>query len=187
MKIISGKYKGRKLVALETNDTRPTLTRVKEDIFNVLNSYFIFENKTCLDLFAGSGSLAIECISRNIKFAYINDNNSLLQNVIKENLKNIPEIQYSILNKDYHEALDFLINNNIKIDLLFLDPPYSQLEVYNEVISKILENNMLNNYGIIVCESSLNWTLNSFNNLVLLKNKKYNKLQINIFRLEVEN
>lgn len=73
MHIISGKYKKMKLQTLDSSLTRPTLTRIKEDMFNIISNYFIYENKISLDLFSGSGSLSIEGLSRGIKFAIIND------------------------------------------------------------------------------------------------------------------
>ena len=98
MQIITGKYKGRKLVSTKEETTKPTLARVKESMFCVIADEI--ENKVVLDLFAGSGALGIECVSRGAKKVYFCDNNKDAINYLKKNLNNIKD-DYVILEDDF--------------------------------------------------------------------------------------
>lgn len=184
MNVVAGKYKGRKLVTLEGDNTRPTLTRVKEDLFNIINNYFIFENKQVLDLFAGSGALGLEAISRGVGHVIFNDISNEARVVISTNLIGIDQTSYAILERDY---LDLLNNFKDKgFDLIFLDPPYAKKEYYDSVFESINKTNILNNYGILICESNSQLDPKFTKNLVLLKYKKYTKTHLYIWRLEIE-
>ncbi|ATG97545.1 16S rRNA (guanine(966)-N(2))-methyltransferase RsmD [Mesoplasma lactucae] len=171
MNVISGKYKRRQLKTLPSMKTRPTTARVKEDMFNMLNNYFIYENKTSLDLFAGSGALSIEGLSRGIKKAYINDLNPEAIEVIKENLKNIPKEDYVLTQKDYLDVLHDLANRNEKVDLIYLDPPFPHIEYYYNFFETINELNILNLWGIIVVEAPEPLDLTQVKDLTLLREK----------------
>ena len=103
MQIITGKYRARKLVAVEADTTRPTLARVKESIFNIIQNDI--EGKVVLDLFAGSGAFGAECISRNAKKVYFVDHEKKAVNVIKQNTKNMSE-DFDILNLNFIDALN---------------------------------------------------------------------------------
>ncbi|QHX35763.1 16S rRNA (guanine966-N2)-methyltransferase [Spiroplasma sp. TIUS-1] len=184
MNVIAGKYKGRKLVTLQGDNTRPTLTRVKEDVFNIINNYFIFDNKIVLDLFAGSGALGLETISRGVGYVVFNDTHKEARDVISTNLMGIDQSSYVVMDRDY---LDLLNNFKDKcFDLIFVDPPYAKKEYYDSIFEAINKTNILNNFGILVCES--NSLLNPIftKNLVLLKYKKYTKTNLYIWRLEIE-
>ncbi len=147
MRIISGKYRGRNLIAPEGLNTRPTLDRVKEAMFSVLN--FRLQNAVTLDLFAGSGGLSIEAISRGAKKAYINDLSNEAIKCIKKNIENAKiEEEIVLTNKSYEEVLNSL---NEKIDVLFLDPPY-KMHVYEEVVDYLINNDLLNDYAYLVLE-----------------------------------
>ena len=151
MRVISGKYRGRNLVAPEGLNTRPTLDRVKEAMFSVIN--FRLQNAITLDLFAGSGALSIEALSRGAKKAYINDLAKSAVDCINKNISSI-KIQEEIVltNKSYEEVLNSL---NEKIDILFLDPPY-KMNVYLEIVNYLIENNLLNDYAYLVLEMDAN-------------------------------
>jgi len=151
MRVISGKYRGRNLVAPEGLNTRPTQDRVKEAMFSILN--FKLQNAITLDLFAGSGALSIEALSRGAKKAYINDLSKDAINCIKKNIANVKlEEEYILTNKSYTEVLETL---NEKIDVLFLDPPY-KMDVYEEIITYLINNNLLNDYAYLVLEMDIN-------------------------------
>ncbi|QBQ08025.1 16S rRNA (guanine966-N2)-methyltransferase [Spiroplasma gladiatoris] len=186
MKVISGKYRGRVLISLEGKNTRPTTSRFKEDMFNILNNYFIFENKISLDLFAGSGALSVEGLSRGIGFAYINDLYKPALEVIKTNLKNIEQNFYQLSNNDYLSYLKYLNINNIKVDLIYLDPPYEQLEYYYNTLNYLKHSNILNNYGILIIEVGSQLDESSFDYFALLKFKKYKTKNLYVLRLEKE-
>lgn len=151
MRVISGKYRGRNLIAPEGMNTRPTMDRVKEAMFSILG--FRLQDAVILDLFAGSGGLAIEALSRGAKKAYINDLSKDAIGVIKKNLASIKVGEEVILtNKDYNELL---LELNEKIDILFLDPPY-KMNVYFDICSKLEEKKILSSKAILVLEMDLN-------------------------------
>ena len=177
MRVISGKYKGKKLIGFDIDGTRPTMDRVKESLFGIIQSNI--KNSIVLDLFAGSGSLGIEAISNGASEVYFIDNNIELINIIKKNTMGINE-KIHIMKSDYKNALEILKNSNIKFDVIFLDPPY-KLNLINNCLNKILEYNLLNKDGIIICE----YEAEEINNdkLTLIKDKKYGSKKIKIYKL----
>ena len=177
MRVISGKYKGKNLIGYDIDGTRPTMDRVKESLFAMIQNKI--NNSTVLDLFAGSGSLGIEALSNGAKECYFIDNNIELINIINKNTIGIKEVK--IIKSDYKTALENFKNNNIKFDIIFLDPPY-RLNLINDSINRILEYNLLNENGIIVCEYENEKVLN--NNLNLIKKKSYGSKNISIYKLE---
>ena len=148
MRVISGKYKGKQLEGFNIDGTRPTMDRIKESLFASIQNYV--KDAVVLDLFAGSGSLGIEALSNGSKTCYFVDHNKICINVLNKNLKGIDNS--IILKKDYLEALEYFKNNNIKFDLILLDPPYD-LCLNNNIIKKIYEYELLNINGIIVSEA----------------------------------
>jgi len=146
MRVITGKYKGRTLVAPK-NDARPTLDRTKETLFNILNPQI--RGATVLDLFAGSGQLAIECLSRGASRAILCDNSRFSCDAIKLNFQKIGETA-ELYACDFRVCLDRL---NTQVDLVFLDPPY-QSGLYLSVLQKLDEQSIVKSGGIVVCEHS---------------------------------
>ncbi len=148
MRVVSGKYRGKKLKEFDISSTRPTLDRVKEAMFNLIQ--FDVQNSVVLDLFSGTGALGLEAISRGAKITYLIDSNAEAIKLIKQNLANVTE-QYKLIKED---AITFLNKCNLKFDIVLLDPPFnSNLGI--EAINIIIKNNMLNNNGIIVFETSI--------------------------------
>lgn len=143
------KQDGTKLDTLSGEDTRPTLDRVKEALFNIIQSY-IYDAKV-LDLFSGSGALAIESISRGAKYAISCDNSKKAIQIIKTNIQKChftEEIE--VINKDYKKVLEDIKDK--KFDIIFLDPPYkTDFGIY--AIEIIMKNNMLEEEGIVVFET----------------------------------
>lgn len=186
MQVISGKYRKRKLNTLEGRNTRPTSSRVKEDMFNILNNYFIYDDKVVIDLFSGSAALGIETLSRGAKFCYFNDHNSSAINIIKNNLANLQIKDYYLTNYDYNDCLRYLINKNISADLIFLDPPFKQINYYYDTVNIIVnDSGLLNNYGIIICQSEQSLDVSSFN-VTVLKYKQYKNKHLYLLRKEDE-
>lgn len=178
MRVISGKLKGRVLKGYNIVGTRPTMDRVKESLFAIIQEYI--EDSIVLDLFAGSGNLGIEAISNGASICYFVDNNRECIKVINDNINtfNISN-QSVILNKDYKDALNYF-KNNIKFDIIFIDPPY-KYNIKKELLDIILSNNLLNDNGIIVFEySDAEEIITS--NFKLLKNKKYGDKYISIYK-----
>lgn len=149
MRVISGKAKGTKLYTLEGDNTRPTLDRVKESLFNILQTKL--QESTILDLFAGSGALGIESLSRGAKKAIFCDNNNEAVKVIKKNLqKTKMETESIILKLDYKKALEKIEKE--EIDIVYIDPPYAENMVILSV-EKIIELNILKKDGILIIET----------------------------------
>ena len=174
MRVISGKYKGKKLEGFNIEGTRPTMDRVKESLYGSIQNYV--KNSIVLDLFAGSGSLGIEALSNGAIFCYFCDNSKEAIKILNKNLVNIDNV--FIYNKDYKEALKDLKNKQIKLDIIFIDPPY-KLNLINDSIQKILEYDLLNKNGIIVCEYE-NEIIEC--NLELIKEKRYGTTFIKIYK-----
>lgn len=179
MKVISGTLKGRTIEGFNLDGTRPTMDRVKESLFASIQNYI--PESTILDLFAGSGNLGIEAISNGADKVYFNDISIDAIKTIKKNINtfNIQE-QSIILNMDYHKCLKYLKEKNITFDVIFLDPPYKK-EILNGVIEFIIDNNILNVNGLIVCEVNNNY-LNEFNDLDIIKEKKYGDKYVVIYK-----
>jgi len=170
MKIISGNLKGRVVKGYNLEGTRPTMDRVKESVFAIIQNKI--KDSIVLDLFSGSGNLGIEAISNGAKLSYFNDINKECVKTIKENIATFKiENSSVILNKTWIEALQTFKVKNTKFDLIFLDPPY-KMECLNEVIDKIIEYKLLNNKGLIICEISTNY-LKDWETLERIKDKKY--------------
>ena len=170
MKIISGLYKGRKLEGFDIDGTRPTMDRVKESLFAMIQDYL--DNSIVLDLFSGSGNLGIESLSNGSKESYLVDNNKKAIDTIKKNINNIQVENAKVLNLDYKKALLYFKDNNIKFDIIFLDPPYKTDYIENS-IKLINEYYLLEENGIIICESSSLDKIIYPNNFKEIKNKKY--------------
>lgn len=175
MRIISGKYKGKKINGFDIDGTRPTMDRVKESMFALIQNKI--KNSICLDLFAGSGSLGIEAISNGATKVYFVDNNIKAIDVLKKNLINIDE-DYEIIKNDYMNVLINFKKNNIKFDLILLDPPY-KLNLINNILKFIYDNDLLNNGGQVICEYETENICND--NLKLIKEKKYGSKFVKIY------
>lgn len=150
MKIISGIYKGRNLFGFDIDGTRPTMDRVKESLFAMLQNNI--RDSIVLDLFSGSGNLGIEALSEGAKYSYLVDSNYKATKIIEKNINTIGIENVEIINLDFKKALSNFKDKNIKFDLIFLDPPY-KTKYIEESINLIEEYNLLNENGIIICES----------------------------------
>lgn len=180
MKIISGFLKGRTIDGFNIEGTRPTMDRVKESLFGMIQSYI--KDSICLDLFAGSGNLGFEAISNGSKLCYFNDKNIKCLNIIKKNIVNFKiEEKTKLLNMDYNKCINYLKENNVKLDIIFLDPPYKN-NCLNEVIEKIVTFDLLKDDSIIICEVDQNYLNNSFTNLEMIKERKYGDKFIIIYK-----
>lgn len=183
MKIISGKLKGREIKNKYIEGTRPTMDRVKESVFSSIQDYI--KNSVCLDLFAGTGNLGIEAISNGADKCYFTDNNIKCINDIKETIQKFNiQNESVVIKKDYRDALKYFAENNIKFNLIFLDPPYKN-KIINEIIEFIYNNNLLYENGLIICEyesDELDIDNIKFN---LKKYKKYGSKKVSIFESNV--
>ncbi len=146
MRIIAGKYKKSNLYSLEGNDTRPTTDALREAIFSSLYDVSDYE---VLDLFAGSGAMALEAISRGAKSAVLVESSYYAIQVIRRNIEKIKcKAQTKVIKS---KVYPFLENCETSFDLIFLDPPYNKSYV-NKTLDMIVENGVIKDGGLIVVE-----------------------------------
>ena len=145
MRVITGSARGRKLKTPENYDIRPTTDNVKEALFNIIQ--FDIEGRRVLDLFAGTGQLGIEALSRGAKSCVFVDRDRAAAKIVKENLKTCG-LEGTVLQAD---ALEILRRPG-QFDLIFVDPPYDA-GLYGEVLKTINLVDKLSDGGIIVCEA----------------------------------
>lgn len=151
MRIIAGEYRSRILKTCPGDKTRPTLDKIKEAIFSSVGTYF--DGGKALDLFAGSGAIGLECLSRGMDECVFVDIQQVAMNVIKENIKSLKvEDKTEVWRLDYQRALHQCVQQNYKFDFIYLDPPYMKQQI-NSILRFIDENSLLNQGGIIICET----------------------------------
>lgn len=149
MRIIGGKAKGTKLYTLEGEKTRPTLDRVKESLFNIIQSDI--QDSIFLDLFAGSGAIGLEAVSRGAKKAILCDSSKQAIEIIK---KNIEKTHLQEKTELYQMEFEKLLENKIqeKIDIIYIDPPYATNFVY-QAIKLIIKKDIVNEQSVIIVET----------------------------------
>lgn len=151
MRVISGSARGIKLNTIESGETRPTLDRVKESLFNIIQDEI--QEANVLDLFSGSGAIGIEFLSRGANKAYLCDKSPEAVQMIRKNLEKTRLIQSAVvMNKDYKKSLEELKKINEKFDIVFLDPPY-EANLAIDATKKIMQLNLLKNQGKIIIET----------------------------------
>lgn len=179
MRVISGIFRSRKILGYDVLGIRPTMDKVKESTFAMISSYI--NNSVVLDLFAGTGALGIEALSNGASSVYFVDNSKVSINVIKNNINNLDiSDKINIINDDYVNALKRFNNDNIKFDIIFIDPPYGIINI-KTVIKKIIDNNILSDKGILVCEYESEDLNDIYETLEMIKFKKYGKTYIRIY------
>ena len=148
MRVITGTARGRRLKELEGMETRPTTDRVKEGLFNIIQ--FDIEGRKVLDLFAGTGQLGIEALSRGAAYATFVEQRRDAASLVGENLKltGLADRGRVVCG----EAMAFLDACREKFDIIFLDPPYGT-GLLEQAIAKITQFDILRRHGIMVCES----------------------------------
>ena len=150
MRVITGAARGRRLKELEGYETRPTTDRVKEGVFNIIQ--FDIEGRKVLDLFAGTGQLGIEALSRGAAGATFVEHRRDAAALIRDNLKLTGlEARAAVLCAD---ALTYPAAAREKFDLIFIDPPYAA-NLWEKMLDSIYQFDILSNHGIMICESPL--------------------------------
>lgn len=173
MRVISGRSRGLKLLSPEGLDTRPTTDRVKESMFNLIMPYIPKEN--VLDLFAGSGALGIEALSRGCGHCVFLETNPSSLLILKKNIEHAK--QQSISQARQEDALTYLSSLNNKFDIIFLDPPYNK-GLLTKSIEIIYNKNLLSEGGIIVAECEVGGEVPPINHFDILKSAKYGKTMV---------
>ena len=176
MRIISGSFKGKKILTPNDDKTRPLKDLTKESIFNIINHSnkfkINFSNSFILDLFSGVGSFGIECLSRGAKKVIFIENYRGVLHLLKKNLSSLKSIQnYEIIEKDIYKDNVFL-NLNLKFDIIFFDPPYKDKNI-DKLLNKIKNQKILNKNGIIILHRHKNEQEIFPQQLKVLEKKKY--------------
>ena len=154
MRIISGSARGRKLKEPQGMDTRPTTDKVKESLFNIIQ--FELEGRRVLDLFAGTGPLGLEALSRGAEHCTFVDQRREAVALVRENVRLCRfECRSQVVQK---EALSFLSVCREKFGVVFLDPPY-QSGLLEKSLEAMTQFDILQEHGIIVCESGTEWAI----------------------------
>lgn len=151
MRVISGRARGTKLNSIDDIATRPTLDRVKESLFNIIRNKI--EDSVVLDLFAGSGAIGIELISRGASKAYFCEKLPASSKMIYKNLEKTKCLTQSIvIEKDYRKCLQMLNNQRLSFDIIYIDPPYRE-NIAVDAVQQILSLDLLKEEGIIIIET----------------------------------
>ena len=183
MRVIAGEFKGRMLHSLTGDNTRPTSDKIKGSIFNMIGPYF--DGGICLDLYSGSGNLAIESVSRGMDKAYCFDVFYPAVKVIKENVAMTKKEEAFVVKKmDAAKGLNFLADENITCDFVFLDPPYAK-EMLEKTMQDLQSLNLLKERAKIICEMDKHVILpDVIGHLVLQKEQVYGVTKVRIYQLE---
>ncbi|MFE8695303.1 16S rRNA (guanine(966)-N(2))-methyltransferase RsmD [Cytobacillus sp. FJAT-53684] len=183
MRVVSGTQKGKILKAVPGSSTRPTTDKVKEAIFNIIGPYF--EGGLGLDLFAGSGGLGIEALSRGAEKVIFVDRDGKAIQTIHDNVKICElEDQSEIFRNDAERALKAIVKRELAFEFIFLDPPYKKQQLL-KLLERIHEEELLVSEGTIVCEHSSDIELPSIvGNLVQRKYERYGVIAITIYGID---
>jgi 16S rRNA (guanine966-N2)-methyltransferase len=176
MRVIGGKFKGKKLLEPQDKETRPLKDLTKESIFNIINhsnKFSIDIKKThVLDLFSGVGSFGIECLSHGASYVTFVEKYEGVLPILKKNLNNLKsEINYEVIESDILNNFEFKSLKS-RYDIVFLDPPYKEKALEN-ILNKIIENRILKESGIIIIHRHKKEIDEFPKNFRLIDKKKY--------------
>ena len=176
MRVITGEARGRKLITLEGEDVRPTTDRVKEGMFNIIQ--FELEGASVLDLFAGSGQLGIEALSRGAKHCTFVDSSNRSIDIVKQNLKSVGfEKRARVFCGDGKMHIGL---SHDRFDIALLDPPYNK-QILDDVLPVVAEK--MTDYGVILCESELREVLpETAGEFSIYREYRYGKIKITAYR-----
>ena len=176
IRIIAGVYKGRFLKVPDPNVTRPTMDKVRQAIFNAMKDKAV--NSICLDLFAGSGAMGLEALSRGAKQVYFNDKDRKTFQIMKETILSLEtdKDRFVMANSDYRLFLKKF--SDVKFDVVFLDPPY-RFNINDVIIEEMIRREMLSEDCLIVSEQeNENKEIEGFE----MKEYRYGQKHVAIYR-----
>ncbi len=151
MRIVAGEFGSRKLETLKGTNTRPTLDKVREAVFSSLGGFF--DGGNFLDVYAGSGAVGLEALSRGCRFAVLNDMSRDAYKVILSNVNKLKvEDRCKVYAVSDMKLLNLLSKKDMKFDLVYLDPPYAK-EKNQKVMKKLCELDLLNDGAVVIVES----------------------------------
>lgn len=175
MRIINGTYKGKSIIAPKILPVRPTTDFAKEGLFNVLNNQFELSEIEVLDLFSGTGNIAIEFASRGAKKVICIDQNYHCISFIKKMKRELSINQLSVFKND---TFKYLKQYKESFDIIFADPPYAMKDM-DKIAALVFENNLLNENGWLIIEHDKHTDLSSFPHFS--KKRKYGNVNFSIF------
>lgn len=173
MRIIAGDYRGHRLKAVPGMKTRPTADKIKGAIFNVLREKL--ENARVLDLFSGTGNLALEALSRGAKEAVLVEKGRIAQEVIRENIEHLGTEDAKLMTMDAFEYLEK--SRNEVFDLIFIDPPYHQ-GLAKKSLDSLAEPCRLTGLGVIIVETAIDELLPEVKPFEVRKTGEYGDTKI---------
>ncbi|KRM68665.1 adenine-specific DNA methyltransferase [Apilactobacillus ozensis DSM 23829 = JCM 17196] len=181
MRVVSGEFRSRFLKPVPGTKTRPTTDKVKESIFNMIGPYF--DSGNFLDLFAGSGNVGIEAVSRGMEHATLVDKQYAAIKTIKENVATTKKSDsFSIIKSDADLALKKFGQKGRKFDIIFLDPPYKAQKMI-EHANLINELSLLNSNGLLICETDNTVNLkDDLSDYELINQKNYGLTIVTIYK-----
>ena len=187
MKIFGGRLKGRSIKVNKHIDFRPALGVVREAVFDILQ-FKIEPQDLFLDLFGGTGGIGIEAYSRGIDTVYINELDGENFNFIKGNVENFKiEENIQVFNKDFRNMLDYILNNNIVFDYIYIAPPYKEREFYAVILDFFKKHpQLLHPHSLLFVEYHRRTRLD-FSGYTVYKDKKYGATKLTILKKEIEN
>ena len=177
MRIVGGKYRHRQIIyPNDMEHTRPTKDRIREAIFSAIGD---ITNTVALDLYAGSGAMGLEALSRGAKKCAFVDISNIAIKTIKDNISNLKIVdeEYQIIKDKDVNALELFKNNKQKFDIVFLDPPYEQGD-YQHIVELLVNNDLLNDNSVIVIEANRDVSLE---NVDYNRKRDYHYGEINVF------
>ncbi len=153
MRVIAGKFRSRPLRSLRGLDVRPTADRVREALFDVLAAGATLENSVWLDLYAGTGAIGIEALSRGASNVYFVESSRRAAGLIRENLRTLGvEEGFEVLEQEVARALRRLDAEAVSCDFVFLDPPYRLSDAYEETLGFLSQSRLLRPASIVMAE-----------------------------------
>lgn len=184
MRIISGKLRGRQIKGYDISGTRPTMDRVKESFFAMIQGKIA--SSIVLDLFAGSGNLGIEALSNGATYCYFVDYNQEACKIIGENIMNCKLTEQSqIMNMHYEKALSLFYKEHLQFDLVFLDPPY-HMRIIQDLLQALKNYDLLKQDALVVCETEENTVYGPVSGYELWKSRTYGPKTVQIYRRKGE-
>jgi len=155
MRVIAGKYRSRRLQSLSGMDLRPTADRLRETLFDVLTAGnpSALEGTVWVDLYAGTGAVGIEALSRGAEMVYLVDVSSRAVELIKKNLSSLQQGEgLKVMKQDSLRAVRELEAAGIQADFVFLDPPYRMEEAYQQILAALSSSKLLKSETVVVAE-----------------------------------
>jgi 16S rRNA (guanine966-N2)-methyltransferase len=181
LRVISGSAKGKRLKSPVGLNTRPITDMIKEALFNVLGPRI--SGSKLLDLFAGSGSVGIEALSRGAHTVVFVDNSNEAVKVIKENLNNCQfNREYQVLRSDVFKALGMLQRHGNRFDLIYIDPPFTNEKIFNQIMAAMDEGDMLEPDGIVVIRTPRRKEMPMFTRLHKYRSNNYGESSLHYYR-----